>query len=303
MVWVPEVVRNKAEVNGAGDWVARLPGLIDELCRRWSITLTEVFDEGTEAYVAAGQTDSGDDVVLKIGVPNRGPQIEREALVLRLADGDGCARLLAEAPEVKALLLERLGPSLSTLGLPLRRRHEILVDTAARIWRPVPEAELPTGADKARWLIEFAAAEWERLDRPCSEAAVAHAIACAERREAAHDDETAVLVHGDVHEWNVLQHGSGYKLVDPDGLRAEPAYDLGVIMREDPEPLLSGDPWDRAAWERAHWLAQRTGVPANAIWEWGVVERVSTGLVATGIDLQPVAAQMLLVADRIAPGG
>jgi streptomycin 6-kinase len=34
--------------------------------------------------------------------------------------------------------------------------------------------------------------------------------------------------------------------------------------------------------------------------EWGVVERVSTGLAATAIGLQPVGAQMLAVADRVA---
>jgi hypothetical protein len=59
---------------------------------------------------------------------------------------------------------------------------------------------------------------------------VAHALACAARRVAAHDDERAVLVHGDVH----------------------------------------------------------------------VVERVSTGLLATRIGLQPVGRQMLAAADHVA---
>jgi len=43
------------------------------------------------------------------------------------------------------------------------------------------------------------AATWEDLDRPCSEHAPDHALACASRRIDAHDDERAVLVHGDVH--------------------------------------------------------------------------------------------------------
>jgi hypothetical protein len=34
--------------------------------------------------------------------------------------------------------------------------------------------------------------------------------------------------------------------------------------------------------------------------EWGVIERVSTGLLCIKIDLQPVGRQMLTVADRIA---
>jgi streptomycin 6-kinase len=66
-------------------------------------------------------------------------------------------------------------------------------------------------------------------------------------------------------------------------------------MREDPVELISGDPF-----ERARWLAARTGLDPTAIWEWGVVERVSTGLLLTQIGVQPVGRQMLAAADRIA---
>lgn len=104
-----------------------------------------------------------------------------------------------------------------------------------------------------------------------------------------------MLVHGDVHEWNTLEAHDGFKLIDPDGLLAEAEYDLGVIMREDPLDLLEGD-----LHERARRLAALTGLDAGAIWEWGVVERVSTGLLCTRIGLQPVGRQMLAVADRIA---
>jgi len=62
-----------------------------------------------------------------------------------------------------------------------------------------------------------------------------------------------------------------------------------------PLELLVGDPQ-----ERARWLAARTGLDPTAIWEWGVVERVSTGLLGLQVDLQPVANQMLEVAERIA---
>ncbi|HET7367683.1 MAG TPA: hypothetical protein VFI83_04900, partial [Gaiella sp.] len=100
------------------------------------------------------------------------------------------------------------------------------------------------------------------------------------------------LVHGDVHQWNALEAADGFKLVDPDGLLAEAEYDLGIIMREDP---LDGDLHDRAGW-----LAARTGLDAAAIWEWGIVERVSTGLLGTRVGLQPIARQMLAVADELA---
>jgi streptomycin 6-kinase len=102
-------------------------------------------------------------------------------------------------------------------------------------------------------------------------------------------------VHGDLHQWNALQAGADFKLVDPDGLLAEAEYDLGVLMREDPVELMQGDPH-----ERAHELAVRTARDATAIWEWGVLERVSTGLVLTTIEVQPIGREMLSAADRIA---
>jgi len=125
----------------------------------------------------------------------------------------------------------------------------------------------------------------------------AAALACAARRIAAHDDERAVLVHGDVHQLNALQvpGRDTFKLVDPNGLLAEAECDLGVMMRNDPIELLDGGPW-----ARAHWLAERCGLDATAIWEWGVVERVTSGLRCTRINLQPLGRHMLKVADRLA---
>ncbi len=66
-------------------------------------------------------------------------------------------------------------------------------------------------------------------------------------------------------------------------------------MREDPVELLDGDPT-----ARARRLAARTGCDETAIWEWGVVGRVSTRLLAERVGLQSVGRQMLLAADRVA---
>ncbi|HLN16408.1 MAG TPA: aminoglycoside phosphotransferase family protein [Acidimicrobiales bacterium] len=292
---VPAVVRNKAGQLGATRWLDELPELIDRLEHDWSITVEEPLGGGTEAFVAVARLADGGPAVIKLLVPRDGHEVQNEITVLRLAAGAGCAELLRHDAPRGALLLERLGRPLSELGRPLEERHEILCAAMERIWRPAPDCGLPTGAEKGRYLIDFITGLWEELDRPCSEEAVGQAVSCAERRIAAHDDERAVLVHGDVHQWNALEAADGFKLIDPDGLLAEPEYDLGIVMREDPLELLEGDPFGRA-----RWLAARTGRDADAIWEWGVVERVSTGLLCTRVDLQPVGRQMLAVADRLA---
>jgi streptomycin 6-kinase len=291
---VPAVVRNKAAAAGVSAWLDELPSLVSALEREWSFTAGAAFGDATEAFVAAAELSNGTQAVLKLHVPRSSDDARHEITVLRLAGGSGCARLLRSDETRGALLLERLGRSLHELRLPIGRRHEILCSAATRVWRPAPDADLPTGADKGRWLIAFITRMWEELDRPCSERAVDAAVACAERRVVAHDDERAVLVHGDVHEWNALEAGDGFKLVDPDGLLAEAEYDMGILMREDPVELMSGDPY-----ARARWLARRCGLDATAIWEWGMAERVSTGLLGTRVGLQPVARQMLAAANRL----
>jgi streptomycin 6-kinase len=295
MIEVPDAVRNKALTAGAGGWLEQLPELVSSLEADWSIVVGRPYTGGSAAFVAEATRADGAPAVLKVLLPAMGIHPSHEATVLRLVDGHGCPALYQYDAGRGALLMERLGRPMFELGLPLSRRLEILCDTAARIWRPAPGCGLPTGAEKARWLASFIVRLWEELDHPCSERVVEHALDSARRRELAHRDERAVLVHGDVHQLNALQSGGGFRLVDPSGLLAEAEYDLGVLMRGDPVELLAGDPFDRV-----RWLARRTGLDPVAIWEWGVVERVSSGLHCTQIDWQPLGRDALRAAEAVA---
>jgi streptomycin 6-kinase len=269
---------------------------VDSLEREWSISVGQTLDGGSEALVAEATMANGTPAVLKVLVPHSDDGARFEIAALRLADGQGCARLYRADDARGAMLLERLGRTLVDLDLPVERRLAIMNDTVSRVWRPAHGAGFPTGAEKGRWLIDFIVRMWDETGRPCSERAVSYAIACAERRIAAHDDERSVLVHGDVHQWNTLEaDGGGFKLIDPDGLLAEREYDLGVLMRGDPVELVQDGPA-----ERAHWLARRSGLSATAIWEWGAVERVSTGLLCHAMEIQPAASEFLEAAETVA---
>lgn len=294
MIEVPIAVRNKARTAGAESWLERLPALVNSLEADWSITVGPPYMGGSEAFVAEAIRADGTSAVLKVLVPDAGNDASHEATVLRLVGGDGCPVLYRHDADRGALLMEQLGRTMYEVGLPLLRRLTLLCATAARIWRPAPDCGLPTGAEKARWLADFIVMLWEELDRPCSEGAIDHALVLAGRREKAHRDERAVLVHGDVHQLNALQSDGEFKLIDPDGLLAEAEYDLGVLMRGDPIDLLAGDPLDRA-----HLLASLTGLDPVATWEWGVVERLSTGLLCTRINLEPLGRDTLLAAEAV----
>ncbi|WP_044236199.1 aminoglycoside phosphotransferase family protein [Chondromyces apiculatus] len=289
---VSSALREKAIAAGAQAWLDALPDLVAQLETEWSLRLGASFTTGTEAFVAEARRSDGTPAVLKVLMPQEDDSVLREIKALRLADGRGCAQVLASDERKGALLLERLGRPLAALGLPESQRRDIMCRTAQRMWRPASGHGFPTGAEKGAWLQRFIVKTWEDAGRPCSARVVDHAWAAAERRIAAHDEARAVLVHGDVHEFNVLEAGEGFKLVDPDGLLAEPEYDLGVILREDPPEQMRVDPR-----RNARELASLTGCGADAIWEWSAVERVSTGLLLVTMSMQPLGSQMLQAAE------
>jgi streptomycin 6-kinase len=85
-----------------------------------------------------------------------------------------------------------------------------------------------------------------------------------------------------------LAAGDGYRLADPDGLWAEPEYDVGAILREQP-----ADREAAVVRARANQLGRLLGLDGVAIWEWAVVERVSSGLILLEVGLREDARRYL----------
>jgi streptomycin 6-kinase len=281
---VPELVRQRASANGVAGrrWLAELPGVVADLSDQWGLTLGAPYAGGTAGYVVAATDASGRACVLKVAMPldmDEHDTFLRSVRAHELADGRGCAQLLDHDPSVPAMLLEHLGPNLAELGFTVSEIIDAVTSTLRSFWRPLSlDDGLRSGADQARWLAAYIERTWEELARPCERAVIDRALALCERRAAAFDPERSVLVHGDAHGWNTVAVGDGtFKFVDVEGLCSSREHDLAVLMREYHEPLLHGDT-ARAVRDRAELLADRCGADAQAVWEWGFVERVSTGL-------------------------
>lgn len=297
----PVVLRARAQGADGEAWIAALPALVAELASDWGLRIGRTLSGGTEAYAAEVVTADGRAAVLKVQPPGRDPDA-RQLAVLLGAKGRGYAEVYAHDDGRRAVLLEKLGRQLAETGWSVETQIEALCATLKSAWRPISSAgEFQTGAQKAAVLVQFIAELWEELDRPCPEATIEAALACARARGAAFDPERAVLAHGDAHAWNALEaRGGGFKFVDPDGLYIEPEYDLGIAMREWTDDLLGGDPLERGR-ARCRRLAALTGADPTAIWQWGLTERTSTGLLALKLGLEG-GREMLAVSDAWAAG-
>src|SRR6185503_18565663 len=92
---------------------------------------------------------------------------------------------------------------------------------------------------------------------------------------------------------------TGYLLVDPDGFAGDPAYDLGVALRDWHSQLLAADDPTRLARRYAELLAAGSGLDAQEVWEWGYLERVSTGLHALALGADELARPLLATAQLL----
>jgi streptomycin 6-kinase len=287
-------------------WRTALPGLLAGLAADWSMTVGAALDGGQAGYVAEAVTRDGTPAVVKVAIPAGAEAVapyQRQLTALRLAGGDPYVGLLRHDAPRQALLLERLGPPMAGLGWAPGRQLAALARLASRGWRPVPDdGRLPTGTEAARWHAGFIPSAWAGLGRPCAEQVVELAVRCAAAREAAFDPGRAVLVHGDVHNFNALRVTGGFRLVDPNGLAGEPAHDLGVVLARGVDgwldELAAQEP--RQVLDRVTRACRASGADPEAVWQWMFVELVSTGLFVRQLGRLADAARFLTVAGKLA---
>ncbi len=287
-----DVVLAKAAVDGdhGRGWADALPDVLSDLQDMWSVRIVEQLTGGTSAYVANATTEYGQRAVVKIAVPTTS-DFPREVRTVQLAAGRGYVRLFAHDVSRQAMLLEPLGIPMNRTGLDPERQLATLAAVLRQVWT-LPLVEHNTDdehwagdpVDKAASLRESIVQLWQELDQPCAKRVIARAVEFAERLSQAFSPDRAVVVHGDAATANLLQvplprpgADAGFVFVDPSTFVGDPAYDLGVALRDWGAELLAGEPATLArGWCKT--LAAVGGADEIAVWQWGFLERVSTGL-------------------------
>ena len=254
------------------EWLERLPSLIADCERRWSLTVMPPFEPLSYNYAAPAVRLDGTAVVLKVGVPN--PELLTEIEALALYAGRGIVRLLDADRQQGILLLERLRPGTPLLSLADDERETSIAGQVMRqLWRPVPpEHPFPT---VARW-----AAGLERL-RACFNGGTGPfpgiLVETAEALFAELIGSMAepVLLHGDLHHENILAaERQPWLALDPKGLVGEPAYEVGALLRNPLPELLTWPQPERILGRRVDQLAGDLGFERTRLVGWGLAQAV-----------------------------
>jgi streptomycin 6-kinase len=302
---IPQKLRSIAAARGQTSWLQGLGDEISALELRWGLIVGPAAKHSTEAFVAEATTAEGEPATLKIVMPGIDPT-RHELRILNAARGRGYARLLRADATVNVLLIERLGLPLAESSRSADDQIEVICRTLPTAWSAVPKGPaLPNAAEKAAELAETIQRLWAAAGRPCGERTLEEALACAERRARAFDPDRAVVAHGDPHWWNTLaapDSPTGFKFIDPDGILAEPAFDLAVLMREWGDTVPTGDLVALGA-RRCALLVSLTGAEPAAIWDWAMLHCLSSGLDWFAAGEFAAAAPQLAMPEAWAPSG
>jgi streptomycin 6-kinase len=212
-------------------WLHALPALLEQLAARWSLSLEPHFPEIAINYVAPATRADGTSCVIKVSRHIGETRNEIEAL--RLWDGDGAARLLAAAPDIGALLIERLVPGTMLVDVARTGDGDATVIAAGLLrvlWRPLPQHH------GLRPLESWCAA-YDRNREALSRGAGGFPAALFRRADAMRQDlltstEMPSVLHGDMHHFNVLRaERAAWLAIDPKGLAGDRCFDVCQFFR------------------------------------------------------------------------
>jgi len=300
---LPDLVSKKLNsLPNATEILQNLETTINILEKQRKIKLIKCLEGGTSAFLAKALTNSNKEIIVKIPLNEveYGLEFEKELKALEKVNGAGYVKLLAYDADLKVAFLEQLGKPLGDFGYPINRQIEIICTALKKSWIPLNESDqFPTLIEIADWFHRYVNESWKSLQQPFSVKLLETTNIFIEQRKKAFNPETACLVHGDAHNYNILHDKSSnvdsFKLIDPDGIWAEPAYDLGVIMREWADDLLTA-PADKLV-ERLTFLHKLTGIEKGAIWQWGLVQCVATGLVLLQADQKEEGHKLITIGE------
>lgn len=252
-------------------WLQRLPALLETLCRCWSLTPEGPLAELSYNYVAKARRQDGTPVMLKVGVVN--DELLSEIDALRHYDGRGCVQLLEADPALGAMLLERLTPGGMLVELDDDSATRIAAEVMQALWRPLPASHSFVTAEKWAEGMQRLRGTFDGGYGPFPP----RLVDAAERlfADLLASPQESVLLHGDLHHYNILAAERGpWLAIDPKGVSGEPLYETGALLRNPLPQVATWPDLRRTLARRADILAECLQANRDRILGWAVAQAV-----------------------------
>ncbi len=254
-------------------WLEQLPNTIKWYEQKWHLKCFAPFNLSYN-YVAPAETQNGESVVLKIGFPENNEFIP-EIQTLQLYDGLGAIRIIQEDKENSVVLLERAVPGTRVGNVtPDREQISIVADVLKKIHKPITSQSkltLPTLSDWAKAFDKYRA-----VYSPSSGPVPQWMFEQAEDMftQYSKDKREKFLLHGDLHNDNILLSQRGWLVIDPKGIIGEREFDVGTYLRNPYADLPEGSNYKKIVTDRIFQFSDELGFDKIRIRDWAFANAV-----------------------------
>ncbi len=246
------------------DWLQSLPVIMQQLATHWGLSNLIPLDNLSYHYVIKALKEPNTPVVIKVGCDLA--LTEQEIKTLRHFANHGCIQLLDVHSDLNALLLEQAIP-----GKPLNDIHPNTLDDYASVAKqlfsapqPITNSFLPI----SHWLRALDNADDIIIPRELLNKAITlkkHLLQTA-------DDN--IILHGDLHRDNILQHRNKWIAIDPKGIVGERAFDVAAFDFITSFELENNNDIENLFKNRIHLLAHTLNLNEDRLRAWVFVRLI-----------------------------
>jgi len=248
-------------------WLDELPNIVQSYEKQWSITCANPFPLSYN-YVLPAISASGEHVVLKISFPTN-HEFASEIEALRFFEGIGSIKILREDLNNKVVLLERAMPG-SRIGdiTPDEKQISLVSEVLKKMHKPFfskNNRTFPTLSDWAQAFQRYRK-KYEIKLGPIPQKMFEEAEDIF--TQFLKEDEPSVLLHGDLHNDNVLLSDRGWLVIDPKGVIGEKGYDVGTYLRNPYTDLSKDSNYKQIEKKRIEQFSDELGLDKQRVLQW-----------------------------------
>ncbi|MDR0137144.1 aminoglycoside phosphotransferase family protein [Metabacillus idriensis] len=217
-------------------WLRELPFIIARCEQTYGLKIGDPYKLSYH-YVAQAIKANGEEAVVKIGLPNHKDLIAESIALKVLGRGNGMVKLIDEHRNDGLLILEKVNPG-TMLSEVERDEKAVLAASSVmkRIWQPYTgDHPFPHLSD---WMSGLRRVEKNLIEEKCIHKA-----------EALFDQlintiSKPILLHGDLHQDNILKSGGDWIAIDPKGVIGEAEFEVSsfcknyLFDKKDPQRVL-----------------------------------------------------------------
>jgi streptomycin 6-kinase len=256
-------------------WLVQVSNLLKSLIKQWNFKIEKICANLSYNFVAFVTLKDGGDAVLKCSVPNK--EFTTEIAALQSYAGEGAVRLMAADAETGWLLEERCIPGDNLLSLnDDEKATTIALNLMQQLWRlsPNPVTKFPTLTE---WLSGLDRLQKYSGNNPgiFPQKLVDFSLAASKELLASSGEQ--VLLHGDLHHFNVLSSArNSWLAIDPKGIIGEREYEVTAFMRNPGPQLLTTMNTKQVILRRLDQIVEHMGFDRERILLWSIVNAVLT---------------------------